>query len=420
MTVKMLWQAVAAAVVVTAAPAAAQNSPAVTDSTRNASLTVGPEGAALRSADRNFELKLRGYLHEDARLYAGDDHAGVNTFVLRRVRPVIEATAFRTYSLRLMPDFGNGSVVLQDAYVDLSFARPFNLRFGKFKPPVGLERLMSATAIPFIERAFPTALVPNRDVGVQLSGEVMRGSVSYAAGVFNGVDDGGSADSDINDDKEAAVRLYSKPFTARGGALRNLGLGVAATTGTQHGTTASPGLASYRTPGQNSFFSYRTNVIADGPRRRVMPQGAWYAGRFSAMGEYVLARHTVRLDLQTIDVENSAWQLTAGLVLTGGQAGERGVKPAQAFDPARKHWGAVELTARMHALDVDGDVFPQFADPERAARAARAWGIGVNWYLNQNVKFVLDYDRTAFKGGAPGGADRAAEQALFGRIQFAL
>ena len=392
----------------------------------SATLAVGPDGATWRAADQSFQLKLRGYVHEDARYFEGDAHAGVNSFVLRRVRPVIEATAFRKYSLRLMPDFGGGSVVLQDAYIDMALARPVNLRFGKFKPPVGLERLMSATAMPFVERAFPTALVPNRDIGVQLSGDVLGGALAYAAGAFNGADDGGSADADANDNKEFAARVFMKPFVNNTGMLRNLGVGIAATHGEQHGSLTAPGLAGYRSPGQNSFFTYRTNgqaagtVIADGNRSRLVPQASLYLGRVSVIAEHVTARHEVRLNTQIVAIENRAWEASAGYVLTGEDAGERGVKPANAFDPGNRKWGALELTARVHALQIDGDAFPLLADPARSAREARAWGVGLNWYLNQNVKLVVNYDRTAFTGGAASDADRPHESAIFSRIQFAL
>jgi phosphate-selective porin OprO and OprP len=70
--------------------------------------TVASNGVTWRAADQNFQLKLRGYLHEDNRYYAGENHAGVSTLLLRRVRPVIEATAFKKYSFRIMPDFGGG------------------------------------------------------------------------------------------------------------------------------------------------------------------------------------------------------------------------------------------------------------------------------------------------------------------------
>lgn len=391
-----------------------------------ATLTVGADGATWRAADQNFQLRLRGYLHEDARYFDGDGHAGVNSFVLRRVRPVIEATAFRKYSLRLMPDFGGGGVVLQDAYIDMAFARSINLRFGKFKPPVGLERLMSATGLPFVERAFPTSLVPNRDLGVQVSGEVLGGALAYAGGAFNGADDGSSADTDANDHKELAARLFLKPFVSGTGALRNFGLGISATYGEQHGSATAPGLAGYRTPGQNTFFSYLTNaqaagtVVADGMRTRIVPQASLYLGRISAIGEYVVARHDLRMDTQLQEIENRAWEVSTGYVLTGEDATERGVRPASPFDPTDKKWGALELTARVHALSIDDTAFPLFADPTRSAAAARAWGVGVNWYLNQNVKFVVNYDRTTFDGGNADGADRQRETAIFSRMQFAL
>ena len=73
-----------------------------------------------------------------------------------------------------MPDFGGGTTVLQDAYLDLKFSPAFKLRTGKFKSPLGLERLASALDIPFVERAYPTSIVANRDIGVLLFGDVAK------------------------------------------------------------------------------------------------------------------------------------------------------------------------------------------------------------------------------------------------------
>ena len=52
-------------------------------------------------------------------------------------------------------------------------------------------------------------------------------------------------------------------------------------------------------------------------------------------------------------------------------------------------------------------------------RKAFAWAVGLNWYLNRNVKEVFDYERTTFTGGAAGG-DRPAENALFFRTQLSF
>jgi len=388
--------------------------------------TVASNGVTWKAADQNFQLKLRGYLHEDNRYYVGENHAGVSTLLLRRVRPIIEATAFKKYSFRIMPDFGGGQVVLYDAYVDLAFANAFQVRAGKFKPPVGLERLLSATAIPFAERALPTSLVPNRDLGVQLSGSILGGGLSYAAGVFNGVDDGALSDTDVNNDKEFDARLFAQPFTNSLSVLRGFGVGVAATRGTQRGSLTGVGLPSYKSPGQNTFFSYRNDAkatgtaVANGTRLRIEPQASYYLGAFSAIGEYVISEQDVLLNTTTQTLEQRAWQATAGFVLTGEDANASGVKPNAPFDPTNKTWGAIELVARAHELKIDDAAFPTFADAAKSASKAQAWAAGINWYLNANVKLVFDYEHTRFTGGAANGANRPNENAVFARVQFAF
>jgi len=51
-------------------------------------VTAGPDGFALKSADGNFVLRLRGYAQADGRFYLADQsHNGVDTFLLRRSGP---------------------------------------------------------------------------------------------------------------------------------------------------------------------------------------------------------------------------------------------------------------------------------------------------------------------------------------------
>lgn len=65
------------------------------------------------------------------------------------------------------------------------------------------------------------------------------------------------------------------------------------------------------------------------------------------------------------------------------------------------------------------DAFPFFADPTRAARVAESWGLGLNWYLNRNVKFQLNYEQTDFTGGGTKG-ERPKERAILSRFQVAF
>ena len=125
---------------------------------------------------------------------------------------------------------------------------------------MGLERLQSATALTFIERALPTQLVPNRDIGFQLWGDLREGFAQYQLAVMNGVIDGGSADADVNDAFDVFGRVFVHPFQETSlEPLQGLGVGVAASYGRQDGaanTATSTSTPQYRTAGQQIFFSY--------------------------------------------------------------------------------------------------------------------------------------------------------------------
>jgi phosphate-selective porin OprO/OprP len=380
---------------------------------------AGADGFVIASEDGDFRLQLRGYVQFDGRFYPGtaDDAGGTDTFLLRRVRPILQGTLGRYFDFNLTPDFGGGAAALQDAYVEARPSEQLRLRVGKFKPPVGLERLQSATALPFVERALPAGLVPNRDVGAQVQGELASGVVAYAFGVFNGAPDGGSLDGDGNGGKDVAARLFFSPFRASGAALNGLSLGAAATTGRQDGTPAT-----YRTGGQVPMFTYVSGVVADGTRTRLAPQLSFYAGPFALIAEYVRSRSALRRDTgAAARLGVAAWQATVSLGLTGDAASSTGVRPRRPYDPARRQWGALELVARVNGFRADGAAFSGgFADPDTSARKALAWGVGLNWYLTRNVKQVVSFERTTFTGGAGGGADRPAENALFIRTQLAF
>ena len=386
---------------------------------------AGRDGFAMRSADGAFQLRLRGYIQSDGRFYA-DDHGAqaADTFLLRRVRPILEGTLFKNVDFRLMPDFGGGTAVLQDAYIDLRFTPALKIRAGKFKTPFGLERLASATELLFVERALPTSVAPNRDPGVLLFGDVLDARLNYAVGVVNGVVDGGSADADDRDGKDAVARIFALPFKAsRHEQLRGLGIGIAGTSGTQRGTPLAPNLPVFRTNGQITFARYRLDLttaaattFADGAHWRVSPQGYYYTGPFGVLAEYVFSSQRVRRDIETARLGTDAWQVATSYVLTGEDSSYRGVTPRSVFDPSSGTWGAVEVTARVNRLTLDDRAFPSFANPAVAARDARGWAVGANWYLNRAVKVTADYEETYFRGGSVSG-NRETERDVFTRIQ---
>ena len=395
------------------------------------STTAGKEGFSWKSPDGAYVLKLRGYIHVDGRFFIDDEKVPLtSTLLIRRARPIIEATLAKSFDVRFMPDFGGGTATIQDAYVDWRASNAFRTRMGKFKPPFGLERLMSATEIVFVERAFPTSLAPNRDVGAQVGGDLRDGVASYALGIFNGVPDGGSGDTDINDSKEWVGRVMLTPFKkAMSTFLPGLSLGIAASVGENRGTATATGVGSIKSEGQATIFSYRapsgtptdtTTTIADGRHLRWSPQGMWYVDRFGAYGEYVESSQEIRLNRFRMDHEIRAWQVTALVLMTADQASPRGVTPKRPFDPSKGQWGAVELDGRYEKLSVVTDAFPVFADPNKSVHSGETWGIGTTWTLSRNVKLVVDYVETKYEGGAAAGGDRETEKVIFARTQYSF
>jgi len=376
---------------------------------------AGRTGFVIKSAGSDYHLRVGGYMHIDGRFYASHPAAGiVDTFVLRRVRPVLEGTVARYVQFRLIPDFGEGKTVLQDAYLELRYFPKASLRAGKFKAPFGLERLHSATDILFVERGLPSALVPNRDLGVQLSGDLAKGRLNYAAGVFNGTPDGGSVDADSDIGKDTVLRVFATPFqtAAAGHPLKGLGFGVAASIGSQRGA-----LPSFKTAGQATFLGYAAGAAAGGNRTRVSPQAQFYRGPLGLFAEYVQSNQRIVRGAATAVVNNSAWQVAGSYLLTG-ETRARGLVPLRAIDPGRAGWGAWEIAGRFGQLKVDPVVYTKgLADPASAARSARAWGAGINWYLNGNVKTTLNYEQTSFEGGAAAGSRRPRERTILSRIQ---
>src|SRR2546427_2251086 len=105
-------------------------------------VTAGKDGFALKSPDGNFVLNLKGLVQADSRWYLDDqDHNGVDTFLIRRARPILEGTLFKDFDFRLMPDFAGSSATLFDAYVEWKHWQALKLRIGKFKSPAGLGQL---------------------------------------------------------------------------------------------------------------------------------------------------------------------------------------------------------------------------------------------------------------------------------------
>jgi phosphate-selective porin OprO/OprP len=390
---------------------------AASKAAKSANIEIGKKGVKISSPDGKNSLTLRGYAQFDSRFFINDDNqSDVDTLLVRRARPIIEAQA-GDFAFRLMPDFAGSTTRIMDAYAEYKPYQEFNIRAGKFKPPVSLDRLKSATDTIFVERSMPANLAPNRDLGTQIYGDVIP-QLSYEFGIFNGAEDLGNNDNDVDDSKEWALRLFSHPFKQTASAFKDLGVGVAGTWGEKEGSTSVRQVGAYRTPGQASFFQYSTPTFANGEHYRLAPQAYYYYGPFGVQAEYTISSQELQNGVRKIVAENKAWETQLSYVLTGEDASFKGVTPAKPFNPSNGGWGAWEVGVRAGELEVDDAVFPNFASISTSASKATAYGAVLNGYLNDNVKVSLDYANTSFEGGAVANQDREDEQVLFTRLGY--
>jgi len=385
-----------------------------------ATVTADESGFALTSPDKQFQFRLRGQIQFDGRRFF-DDVAlePSDTFLVRRARPIFAGTLFGLTDFMVVPDFGNNAVALYDAYLDTHPWPWLRLRVGKFKGPVGLERLQSDNDLVFLERALDSNLSSQREVGIQLWGDIANGLVHWDLGVYNGNPNGGLNDVDINHAKSFAGRLFVQPFAPLRGAGR-LGVGIAFSTGNEKGSATNTWVGAFKSAGQQTIFSYlstnaNTTVFALGRHTRINPQLYYYIGPFGLLAEWVKEYQELSNSAGTGAVNNQSGHVTASIVIGGDETYE-GPKVRHPVSIADGTFGALEIGLRYEWLNVDDSAFPTAADPSKSVTKAQDLGVALNWQLTRNLKVGGDFLESWFEGGVKGG-DRAREKILLGRFQ---
>ncbi len=371
---------------------------------------VSDEGFYLSSPNHDYNIGFGGIIQADGRFFtSGADKDVSSTFFLNRVRPIITGSVGKYYNFNITPDFGQGKVTLQDAYLNITYWDYASLRAGKFKAPLDLERLQSDRDLEFSERSEIQNLVPNRDTGFTLHGKLLDGRVYYDAALMNGVPNNTAADTtdiDNNDGKDFVGRIFATPFElGENSWLKGLGFGFAGSYGDERGTTTS----TYKTYGMSTWFQYNKGVTASGLRARIEPQIYYYWRSFGLMAEYAQDEHSLNLDTtikkkfvnRTDTFTDTGYFAQASYLLTGEDASYGWVKPHHPFDPRNGWWGGWELAARISNVAAQTRQFQLgFANPSVSAETATEFALGVNWYLNSNIKWQFDYANTFFDGGA--------------------
>jgi hypothetical protein len=363
-------------------------------------------------------LSLSGLLQTDARVIAGVGSASGP--IIRRAELIFEAVAPRGFSLRVQPDFGQGRVLVQDAFVRwtrLSGTDSVLVRTGRFRPTFGTERARSSATLTFPERGLVNSYMPSRAMGADV--RVTRGRLAAQVGVFQPpvsasahvVDTDGDLERTPPPRQEGLVRLeWQLRRREDGGVLRvHAGTIIGRANGRGEAATQPSRIL---TIGQQPVFAFQATgsdpIIADGDRWRgdigvqsVGPRVAWH-----------LEALEVEDGIRRRDIAHEAVKhLGFGAALSVLRGGRRAPNFTITPDAGRSAW---EWGVRVGLVRVEENALAEFAEAGSASRALSGGGV-ISWLPSTATRLALSYDVTAIDRPR-----RDTEHAIIVRVQQAF
>ena len=402
-----------------------------------------PDSFGIRSPNGEHEVHLTGQIQGDLRQYDNiGDTKDTSEFLLRRARLGFEGVVFSNCEFRVLPDFGNNKVVMQDCLANLHYFDWLQVMGGKFKEPVSFEEaFVQDRFVPTVERSIIDQITPARDIGLMVHGRgLFYDQFDYYIGVFNGEI---NADSDTNGTKDYAGRIAWRllNYEWMPEELRPLQIGVSATigkeqeylglTGAGSGSAPSSG-QTLQTSAKVTWLTFAAADYANGLRTRIVPEVSYFYGPFGMCAEYI--RMDQRIQIATNnnnkpqDIPFEGYMLTATYMLTGESHKAWGVfRPFNSFDPSHPfaNPGAWELVAAVSRLRVDSCIFKDgLASAAGNSSGATEMTLGFNWYLNTFVKVQFNWEHAYFDqavnlNSASGTTFRNSD-ALLTRLQLAF
>lgn len=358
----------------------------------------------LKNGDEKFELKLNygGDIQIDFKRFFSSDIIPNSDLSIRRARIRFEGIYRNFFSFRVMPNFAGSKIDFQDAYVNFLIDKQFQIRVGKYKSPIGLERLQNPTNNTFIELGFPTMLVPNRDLGLMVHGKLVE-QIEYQLGLFNGVTDGGNTDKEEDNSKDFVIRIFASPFKSLSiPFINNLCVGTAASFENKYASISNPRLPKFSTSGNQTFIKYKSDgtaagtAFASGKHIRFVPQVYLYEGRFGFMFEYAAVKENISLVNTNYEIQNKSFQTFVSFMITDDKASYGKVKPKNEIDLTNGMLGAIEAAIRYMKLDADDIAVNYLFDKKYKTKSAKAITFGLNWYLNEYYRISFNYEKTDF------------------------
>lgn len=411
---------------------------------------------SLATADGRFTANLHAIVMFDAGAYLQKDNlpstvtgtaAHLNNGTnFRRARFGIDGKMFKDFDYGLIYEFGGSGTEdaghIQEAWMQYTGFKPLRIKLGAFEPNIGLSAATSTSQMVFMERASPAEIARGVAAGdsrsalqITSNGIFGQGDSGLAARWFAAGAVTGNTVSTVN----SAGGFATQPFGEQEAVIGRLAIAPFSSTDWQahlgvnaqyvfRPNDATGGTANPRYPTQ---LRDRPELRIDGTRlidtgaidaRHVTVYGGEAAlgvHNFSVEGEYFKYKIDRRQATATAalgDPDFDGWYVQAAWVITGesrpynaSEARFDAPKMAYNFNPAAGTWGAWELGARYSDTNLNWhDGAAGGATPTGGIRGGeqKIATVGLNWYLNPSMRFMLDYSHVEIDRLTGTGADQ--------------
>lgn len=350
-------------------------------------------GALRLGSTADVVLTLGGYLQTDGRWLSGARGQQPDGLLLRRARLVFDAAMRDGWHVRLQPDFGQGRVLVQDAYVGRERGT-LTVRAGRFRPTFGTERMQSSSTLLSPERGIVNSLMPSRSFGAQLG--VARGTWRLVLGGFRTpigtdaapVDTDGDVDAGAGVGYDLLLRV-SHARTWSGGYV-DVQAGLLA--GSERGTADSPALSRVLSVAQQPILTFRRTDGALGTARAAGARTRLSTGALLGSSTSMMALEGA-LFTQRVDFAQQGYSPTVGAGTLRVARVWNGTRSRLQEIVPRNRTGALDLGVRGGVVGTWGEGLGAIVT-RGSVTHARTAGVAVSWLPSVLTRLTLGYDIT--------------------------
>ena len=354
------------------------------------------------SHDKDFKFWFDNRVYFDMAYFPTDDvynpiGNGVN---IRRARFAVKARVFKHWGGEIDLDFAGSAIEMKDMYIQYFFMNGDkdwgHLKVGQFKEGFSMETTTTSRYLTFMERSLMSKFSPSRHLGIAYTQWGKKWL--FTGGVFFNTQ-GEFEEVEFSQDKNKKAGIdegYSLTgrmvFTPIHDDEKVLHIG---------------GAYSYRTPLTSTevykSYRYSTRSLTSINRKKYLDtddvvnvdnENLFNVELAGSFRNFVFQSEYTSSNLSGTDLNNTEGASKAhfegayaqvGWLIFGGKYNYN-MKEGEFTQVTRgKDWGDLELAFRFDYLDAND------FDAKIYGGSANAYTMGLNYYVNNNVKFMLNY-----------------------------